>query len=328
MSSTRVVATTVGPYAIHGRELAAACVEHGTDSCDLTGEPQFVLDTIARHHARARETGARIVNCCGFDSIPSDLGVHLLQKEMAARHGTRCGEVKYFLTKMRGGFSGGTAASALHIAEQMSEDPAVRRMVANPYALDPDRRDRGPDGADQRGVRWDPDFESWTGPFMMAAINTRIVRRSNALLGYSYGKDFRYSECQAFARGPGGFLGGEPSPPGSGLFLVAAALGPLAYDPRLRAPVARGGAHEGAAGRGLLRREADRHRRARGGRGAGAPRGDGPRSKRSWLRRDGQDALGVRGQPGEGRPPDAEGGHPQGARLVHAGIGAWSSGSD
>ena len=90
VSSTRVVATTVGPYAAYGHELAASCAENGTDSCDLTGEPQFVLTTIERHHARARETGARIVNCCGFDSIPSDLGVLLLQTEMQARHGTRC----------------------------------------------------------------------------------------------------------------------------------------------------------------------------------------------------------------------------------------------
>jgi short subunit dehydrogenase-like uncharacterized protein len=226
VASTRVVATTVGPYAIHGHELVAACVEHGTDSCDLTGEPQFVRAIIERHHARARATGARIVNCCGFDSIPSDLGVLLLQAEMEAKHGTRCQEVKFFVMKMRGGFSGGTAASALHVAEQMSENPSVRRLLGNPYVLDPDRSDRGPDGSDQLGVRWDSDIERWTGPFLMAAVNTRIVRRSNALLGYRYGRDFRYSECQAFSRGASGFLKASAMTSGLALFMVAAGLGP------------------------------------------------------------------------------------------------------
>jgi short subunit dehydrogenase-like uncharacterized protein len=224
--STRVVATTVGPYAIYGHELAAACVENGTDSCDLTGEPQFVLSLIKQHHARARETGARIVNCCGFDSIPSDLGVLLLQEEMRARNGTRCAEVKFFVVKVKGGFSGGTAASALHIAEQIGRDPSIRKIIGNPYALDPDRSGRGPDKPDQRGVRWDADIGKWTGPFLMAAINTRIVRRSNALLGYAWGEDFRYSECQAFSRGPRGLFGAAAMTAGFGAFFAMAAFAP------------------------------------------------------------------------------------------------------
>jgi short subunit dehydrogenase-like uncharacterized protein len=226
VSQTRVVLTTVGPYAIYGHELVAACVEHGTDSVDLTGEPQFVRATIDRHHARARQTGARIVNCCGFDSIPSDLGVLLVQTEMRARHGTRCAEVKYFAGEMSGGMSGGTIASAMHIAEEMAHDPGVRRIVANPYALDPDRTDRGPDGPDQKGVRFDEDLQRWTGPFMMAAINTRIVRRTNALLDYAYGRDFRYSECQSFKEGAKGFLEATGLTVGLGVFLAAAAMPP------------------------------------------------------------------------------------------------------
>jgi short subunit dehydrogenase-like uncharacterized protein len=224
--STRVVATTVGPYAVYGHELAASCADNGTDSCDLTGEPQFVLATLQRHHKRARETGARIVHCCGFDSIPSDLGVLFLQNEMKARHGTRCAEVKFFLVKMKGGFSGGTAASGLHIAEEMAKDRSVRRTIGNPYALDPDRVGRGPDKQDQHGVRWDADIGKWTGPFMMAAINTRIVRRSNALLGYPWGTDFRYSECQAFSGGLRGLFGATTLSLGAGAFFVLAALGP------------------------------------------------------------------------------------------------------
>ncbi len=224
--STRVVATTVGPYATYGHELAASCAENGTDSCDLTGEPQFVLATIQRHHKRARETGARIVHCCGFDSIPSDLGVLLVQNEMKARHGTRCRQVKYFLSKMKGGFSGGTAASALNVAEEMAKDPSVRRAIGNPYALDPDRTERGPDGGDQLGVRWDEDIRKWTGPFLMAAINTRIVRRSNALLGYPWGADFRYGEAQAFGRGARGLLGASMMSAAFGGFFALAAFGP------------------------------------------------------------------------------------------------------
>ncbi|HEY2510390.1 MAG TPA: hypothetical protein VGI39_06030, partial [Polyangiaceae bacterium] len=226
VSSTRVVATTVGPYAIHGHELAAACVEHGTDSCDLTGEPQFVRATIDRHHARAKDTGARIVHCCGFDSIPSDLGVLLLQQEMQARHGARCAQVKYFVTKLRGGFSGGTAASALHLMEEASRDPQIRRLLGNPYALDVDRTEPGPDGSDQKGVRWDRDLRSWTGPFVMAAINTRIVRRSNALLGYRYGKDFRYGESQALGSGLGGLAAATAMTLGIGSFFALAAIPP------------------------------------------------------------------------------------------------------
>jgi short subunit dehydrogenase-like uncharacterized protein len=226
VAHTRVVLTTVGPYAVYGHELAAACVEHGTDSVDLTGEPQFVRATIDRHHARAKETGARIVHCCGFDSIPSDLGVLLLQTEMRARHGTRCAEVKFFAGEMSGGMSGGTVASALHIAEEMAHDKAVRRIVANPYALDPDRKERGPDGPDQKGVRFDEDLQRWTGPFAMAAINTRIVRRTNALLGYGYGEDFRYSECQSFRPGARGFLTAAGMTAGLGMFVAAAAVSP------------------------------------------------------------------------------------------------------
>jgi short subunit dehydrogenase-like uncharacterized protein len=224
--STRVVLTTVGPYAIYGHELAASCAENGTDSCDLTGEPHFVRTTIERQHQRARETGARIVNACGFDSIPSDLGTFFLQEEMKARNGTRCAEVKYFVAKMKGGISGGTLATMFNIASQISVDPTIRKTIGNPYALDPDRTERGPDRQDQRGVRWDADMKRWTGPFMMASANSRIVRRSNALLGYAWGKDFRYSECQAFGAGPKGLMGATALTVGFGGMLGLSAIGP------------------------------------------------------------------------------------------------------
>lgn len=201
----RVVATTVGPFARYGRELMAACARHGTDYCDITGEVPFVRDAIDAHDARARETGARLVPCCGFDSIPSDLGTLMLQEHARAEHAGRCREVRCFAGESRGGISGGTAASMLGIAESAARDRRIRTLLLDPYALDPPGGERGPDGADPRGVRWEPAIQQWTGPFVMAQVNSRVVRRSHALLGHPWGKDFRYREAASFGRGPAGW---------------------------------------------------------------------------------------------------------------------------
>jgi short subunit dehydrogenase-like uncharacterized protein len=229
----KVVATTVGPYAIHGRELVAACVDAATDYCDLCGEPTFIRDMIDAHHERARASGARIVPSCGYDSIPSDLGVLLLQERMREAHGGRCSAIKYFAGETKGGFSGGTVASMMNLFEEATKDSRVRRLLADPYALDPDRPEPGPDGGDQRGVRFDADLGRWTGPFVMAAINTRVVRRSNRLLGYAYGRDFRYSEAMSFAAGPKGLLAA------SAVAAASVGLVAVAVVPPLRSLVAR-----------------------------------------------------------------------------------------
>jgi short subunit dehydrogenase-like uncharacterized protein len=226
VAPARVVITTVGPYAIHGKEMVAACAEAGTDYVDLTGETQFARAIIDAHDAQARSTGARIVHSCGFDSIPSDLGVLVLQEEMRARHGTRCAEVKFYMGEMSGGISGGTLASMMNIFEGVAKDRSLRRLIGDPYALNPDRKERGPDKRDQSGVRWDEDMQRWTGPFVMAAINTRVVRRSNALLGWSYGKDFRYSEVMGFKKGPKGLARAASFTAGIGAFALAASFGP------------------------------------------------------------------------------------------------------
>ncbi len=223
----RVVCTTVGPYAIHGRELVAACVDAATDYCDLTGETPFIREMIDEHHARAKETGARIVHCCGYDSIPSDLGVLMLQEHAKKEHGARCTQVKYFAGESKGGISGGTIASMLNLVETASKDRKIARIAADPYALDPDREERGPDGADQRGVKYDEDLARWTGPFVMAAINTRVVRRSNALLAYAWGKDFRYSEAMSFPPGAKGWIAAAGMTAGIGAFVGAVSLAPL-----------------------------------------------------------------------------------------------------
>ncbi|HEX4621679.1 MAG TPA: saccharopine dehydrogenase NADP-binding domain-containing protein [Myxococcaceae bacterium] len=135
--AARVVVTTVGPYMLYGRQLVASCAEHGTDYCDLTGEVTFMAETVRLHHDRAAQSDARIVHACGFDSIPSDLGTLLVQTAARERHRVPCREVKFLLQKARGGFSGGTFASMLTLMEQASKDRSLRRMLVDPYSLNP-----------------------------------------------------------------------------------------------------------------------------------------------------------------------------------------------
>lgn len=198
--STRVVCTTVGPYARYGDKLVAACVAAGTHSCDLTGEPPWIRRMIDAHRGAAQESGARIVHCCGFDSIPSDLGTFMIGEAFKER-GARLEEVRALVGRNKGGVSGGTVASMIQVLEDAAEDKAVRRLLADPYALNPEGQRSGPDGADQTFIGYDEDLRSWTAPFVMAAINSRVVRRSQALRGYPYGEGLRYSE--AMSTGPG-----------------------------------------------------------------------------------------------------------------------------
>ena len=203
-SRAEVVISAVGPYAKYGAELVAACVRHGTDYCDLTGETHFVRRMVDAHHEEARRTGARIVHCCGYDSIPSDLGALMVQRAMKERHGRYASQVKMAAGETKGGLSGGTAASLLNMFEELKENPKLRRILGDPYALNPEGV-RGPDRGDQAGVRFDDDLDMWTAPFIMAAINTRIVRRSHALMGQPWGEDFRYSEVMSTGKGARGF---------------------------------------------------------------------------------------------------------------------------
>lgn len=191
---TQVLCTTVGPYARYGTPVVAACANAGTHYCDLTGEVQWMAKVIPEYTQAARDSGARIVHTCGFDSVPSDMGTWYLQQLMHERHGVYARQVKGRVAASRGAASGGTIASILNMLEEAGLDPAVRKQVADPYALYPAGTPRGKDGPDQRGALFDPDFNQWTSPFVMAAINTRVVRRSNALLGFEWGEDFRYDE--------------------------------------------------------------------------------------------------------------------------------------
>ena len=205
---TRVVLTTVGPYALYGSAIVAACVANGTHYCDLAGEVQWIRQMIDKHHERAQETGALIVNCCGFDSIPMDIGVFFLQGEAKARHGAYCESVALYVKATKGSMSGGTIASMSNIVQEAQRDRSIARILADPYALNPPDERQGPDGADQRDLRFDEDVNSWTAPFVMAGVNTRVVRRSNALAGYPYGRNFRYREATLTGSGAGGRLKG------------------------------------------------------------------------------------------------------------------------
>jgi short subunit dehydrogenase-like uncharacterized protein len=201
---TRVVITTVGPFLRYGLDLVAACAAAGTHYCDLTGEVLFVRRTIDRFHEQARTTGARIVHSCGFDSVPSDLAVHALHRAAAGDGAGELLDVTLHVLSLRGGFSGGTIDSMRAQIEAVAQDRALRRVVADPYALSPDRAAE-PDLGDERdsfGIGRDPDTRAWTGPFVMAPYNTRIVRRSNALLGWAYGRRFRYREVMSYGRSP------------------------------------------------------------------------------------------------------------------------------
>jgi short subunit dehydrogenase-like uncharacterized protein len=202
-SRAEVVISTVGPYAKYGAELVAACVRHGTDYCDLTGETQFVRAMIDAHEEEAKQTGARVVHCCGYDSIPSDLGTLMVQQAFKKRHGKYASEVKMAAVDMRGAFSGGTIASMMNIVDELKENPSLRKVLGDPYALNP-KGVRGPDKGDQAGARYDQDLGMWTAPFIMAAINTRVVRRSHALMGLPWGEGFRYSEVMGTGRGAKG----------------------------------------------------------------------------------------------------------------------------
>lgn len=202
---TRVVCSTVGPYALYGSLLVAACVETGTDYCDLTGEVQWMRKMIDAHQTAAEASGARIVHTCGFDSIPSDMGVFYIQKIMRERHGVVSPQIKYRTATFKGGVSGGTIASLMNVLVEAQRDPTIRKIIGNPYALNPADERRGPDRNEPFKPVFDRDFGLWTAPFFMASVNTRVVRRTNALLGYAYGRDFRYDEAMAMGKGALGY---------------------------------------------------------------------------------------------------------------------------
>jgi short subunit dehydrogenase-like uncharacterized protein len=198
----KVVISTVGPYQLYGEGLVAACAATGTDYVDLCGEPAWMAAMIRRYGDAAQASGARIVFSCGFDSIPIDLGVFFLEQQARAWFGGPATRVRGRVRKMKGEFSGGTAASLIATVEAAAREPAIRKTLSDPFALTP-----GFVGAPQPSgneVVEDVAAGSWVAPFMMAMINTKAVHRSNHLLNYAYGRDFVYDEMMMTGSGPAG----------------------------------------------------------------------------------------------------------------------------
>lgn len=226
---TRTVVTTVGPYALYGEPLVKACAEQGTHYCDLTGEVQWIPRMIRRYEATAKATGARLVHCCGFDSIPSDLGVWFLQQTAKAQYGAPCTQVSLRVKAAKGEFSGGTVASLINVTKEAIADPALRRQLGDPYALCPEGHGFRVRQDNLTGAAYDAEAGSWMAPFVMAGINTRVVHRSNALLNGAYGADFRYDETMLTGPGLKGRLMAYGVAGALGGFLAGVALPPTRY---------------------------------------------------------------------------------------------------
>ena len=199
-----VICSTVGPYAKYGSLLVKSCIKNKTHYCDLAGEAQWIRKMIDLHHEEAIRNQVKIVNSCGYDSIPSDIGVYFINKNLSKKNLT----IKMRVTGTKGGYSGGTYASMQNIIKEASSDREVRKSLTNPYGLNPVGEQSGHDKRDLSSVVFDKKIKSWIAPFLMAGINTKIVRRSNALSNYNYGKDFKYDEAVMTGKGIKGQLAG------------------------------------------------------------------------------------------------------------------------
>lgn len=223
---TRVVISTVGPYALYGEPLVKVAVSEGIDYCDLTGEVQWINRMIQRYEEQSKVTGARIVHCCGFDSIPSDMGVFFLQQQAKLQFGAACPTVKMRVKAAKGEFSGGTVASMMNVAKEAGSDPKLRKELANPYSLCPPGFRSSRRQHNVKGAEFDEDFDAWTAPFVMGAINTRVVHRSNALQGAAYGQEFGYDEAMLTGKGLKGRATALGIAGATGGFFVASAIKP------------------------------------------------------------------------------------------------------
>lgn len=204
---TRVVLTTVGPYQLYGSELVAACARTGTDYADLCGEPGWMREMIDAHHADAQSSGARICFSSGFDSIPFDLGVLMLQQEATARFGLPAPRVKGRVRAMKGTFSGGTAASLTATVKAVARDPSLIKVLNSPFGLTPGFE--GPDQPSGLLPHYEEEFGKWAAPFIMATINVKNVHRTNYLRGFPYGEQFRYDEMMLTSPGDAGKAAAE-----------------------------------------------------------------------------------------------------------------------
>ena len=199
VSQTKCVLTTVGPYQLYGEKIIKTCISSGTDYVDLCGEPGFMHKIISECSAEAKETGARIVFSCGFDSIPFDLGVLFVQEEVMSKLNKYAPSVRGRVRAMNGEFSGGTAASMKATMAALKSDPEVINILVNPHALCDGIQ--GVQQDDDSKPVYDEKLDTWVAPFFMAPINTKNIHRSNKLMNHIYGENFKYNEM--WIQGPG-----------------------------------------------------------------------------------------------------------------------------
>ena len=192
VSQTKCVLTTVGPYQLYGEKIIKTCISTGTDYVDLCGEPGFMHKIISECSAEAKETGARIVFSCGFDSIPFDLGVLFVQEEVMAKLNKYASSVRGRVRAMNGEFSGGTAASMKATMAALQSDPELINILVNPHALC--EGIQGVQQDDDSKPTYDEELNTWVAPFFMAPINTKNIHRSNKLMNHIYGENFKYNE--------------------------------------------------------------------------------------------------------------------------------------
>lgn len=226
-AQARVVVSTVGPYALYGEPLIKVCSETGTDYCDLTGETQWIRKMVEKYESTARQSGARIVHCCGFDSVPSEMGVWFLQQQARRQWGAPATHVKMRIKALKGGASGGTVASMINVVQEAAADPSLRKELLNPYALCP--KDHGFTARQHfvKSAEFDTDFDAWIAPFVMAAINERVVHRTNALSGKAYGNQFTYDEAMLTGTGFKGRLRALAIVAGLGAFMAGIVIKPI-----------------------------------------------------------------------------------------------------
>ena len=205
VKKSKVICSTVGPYSLYGSLLVELCVKHSTNYCDITGEAHWIRTIIDKFHEDAKKKKIKIVNSCGFDSIPSDMGVYFIQNKIKKAYKSYAKSIKMRVAGIRGGISGGTYGSMNNLLKEAYADKSVFKVLNNPYGLNPKDKMEGLDKKDLRKIIFDNESKSWIYPFIMAGINTKIVRRSNALSNFQYGKEFTYEEATMAGKGISGF---------------------------------------------------------------------------------------------------------------------------
>ncbi|EJW20968.1 hypothetical protein IMCC14465_07640 [alpha proteobacterium IMCC14465] len=201
VARAELVLTTTGPYQLYGEALLKACAESGTHYVDLCGEPGWMYDMIGKYLDTAKNSGARLVFSCGFDSVPFDLGVQYVQQAALEKWGGPAGRVRCRVRAMNGEFSGGTAASFRATVKSLDTRPELFNVLIDPFSL---AGKAGPEQPADNKPYEDDVLGAWVAPFIMAAINTKNVHRSNALMGYAYGEDFLYDEMMVTGVGDEG----------------------------------------------------------------------------------------------------------------------------